>query len=161
MPFPQTRVGIIGYPNTGKSSLINSIVGRGKRANTSSERGHTKTIQHIRFTKNIVLIDTPGVIPDNEDSNINMTNLKKHVSISVVTYDKVKNPDFIILELMKKYPGVLQKYYKIKTDDVEELLDKLGQRLNFLKKGGEVDTDRTARAILKIVQEGKIKIQTI
>jgi|JYMV01.1.fsa_nt_gi ribosome biogenesis GTPase A len=158
--FPRARVGIIGYPNTGKSSLINSIVG-GKKASTSSERGHTKAIHEIKFTKNIVLLDTPGVIPDSEDSNVNVSNLKKHVQISVITYDKVKDPDLIILELMRKYPGVLQKYYKIKTDDVEEFLDMLGKKLNFLKKGGAVNLDRTARVILKDVQEGKIKIQTV
>jgi len=158
--YPKARVGIIGYPNIGKSSLINSLVG-GRKAITSGERGQTKTIQKIRFSKNIVFLDTPGVIPDNEDSNVNVRDLKKHIQINVKTYDKVKNPDFIVLDLMNKYEGVLQDYYEIKTNDVEELLEKLGRKLKLLKKGGEVDIDRTARVIIKAIQEGKIKIQSV
>lgn len=160
LKFPKARVGIIGYPNLGKSSIINFLVG-GKKASISSERGHTKAIQLIKFTKNIMFLDTPGVIPDNEDSNINLIDLKKHVQINVRTYDKVKNPDLIVLEFMKKYNGLLQKYYEIKTNDVEEFLDILGKKLNYLKKGGEVDTDRTARKVIQAVQEGKIKIQNV
>jgi len=160
IPFPITRVGIIGYPNTGKSSLINSLVG-GKKVSTSSERGHTKAIHKIRFTKSIVLLDTPGVIPDEDNPKANVIDLKKHVQLNVITYDKVKDPDFIVHELMKKHKGTLQEYYKIKTEDTEEFLEILGKRLNFLKKGGKIDTDRTARAIIKAVQEGKIKIQEV
>jgi ribosome biogenesis GTPase A len=160
IPFKKARVGIIGYPNTGKSSLINYLVS-GKRVSTSQEQGHTKAIHEIRFSNNIVLLDTPGVIPDNEDSNISLSSLKKHAQINVRTYDKVKNPDIIVLELMKKYPDLLQKYYKIKTDDVEDFLETLGKKLKFLKQGGEIDTDRTARVILKAVQEGKIKVERV
>jgi ribosome biogenesis GTPase A len=159
--YAKARVGIIGYPNTGKSSLINAIVGGTKKASTSKVRGQTKAIQLIRFTKDILLLDTPGVIPDSENPNANLSDLKKHVQINSITHDKVKDPDFIILDIMKKHPGVLQDYYKIKTDDVEELLELLGKRLNLLKKGGQVDTDRTARVILKAIQEGKIKIQEV
>jgi len=159
--FSLARVGIIGYPNIGKSSIINSIVSGKKRASTAQESGHTKAIHEIRFAKNIVLLDTPGVIPDSEDSNIHTRDLKKHVQINVRTYDKVKNPDFLVNELMKKYPKKLQEYYKINEDDTEEFLEILGKKLNFLKKGGEINIDRTARVVLKAIQEGKIKIQTV
>jgi len=155
IPFPIARVGIIGYPNTGKSSLINSLAG-GKRVSVSSERGHTKAIHKIRLTKNIILLDTPGVIPDNEDSNVVLSDLKKHVKINVVTYDKVKNPDLIVHEFMKDNKEVLQKHYGIKSDDAEEFLEKLGRKLNFLKKGGKIDIDRAARVVIRAVQEGKI-----
>jgi len=158
LQHPKTRVGIIGYPNIGKSSLINALVG-GRKVSTSAEAGHTKAIHKIKFTEDIILLDTPGVIPDTEDSNISIADLKKHAQINVRTYGKIKNPDFIILDIMKKHPNKIQEYYKIKTDDVEVLLEKLGKKRNFLKKGGEVDTDRTARLILKEIQEGKIQIQ--
>src|SRR3989344_4460278 len=55
-------IGVVGYPNTGKSSVINYLKGR-KAARTSSIAGFTKGIQWINLSKNIRLIDTPGVIP--------------------------------------------------------------------------------------------------
>jgi ribosome biogenesis GTPase A len=155
--FKKARVGIIGYPNTGKSSLINSLVGR-KKASISSVSGHTKAIHVIKFNKDIMLLDTPGVIPDNENSNVNIIDLKKHAQINVRTFDKVKNPDLIVLEFMKKHKGVLQEYYKIDVEDVEKFLEELGRKLKLLKKGEGVDTDRAARVVLRAVQEGKIRV---
>ncbi len=58
----KATVGIIGYPNTGKSSVINAIKGK-KSAPVSSQAGQTKGVQKLRVTKKIVLLDSPGVIP--------------------------------------------------------------------------------------------------
>ena len=60
-----THIGIIGYPNTGKSSIINVIAGGG-RAKTASESGFTKGMQKIRLAKGVLLLDTPGVMPEKE-----------------------------------------------------------------------------------------------
>jgi nuclear GTP-binding protein len=54
-------VGIIGYPNVGKSSLINSLK-RSKAAPTGNTPGITKSMQEIQLDKNIILIDSPGVV---------------------------------------------------------------------------------------------------
>src|SRR3989344_2304863 len=59
------NVGIIGYPNTGKSSMINLLVGRSV-SRTSSEAGFTKGIQKIKISNGVYLIDTPGIIPVSE-----------------------------------------------------------------------------------------------
>ncbi len=153
----KARVGIIGYPNTGKSTLINSLAGGGK-VKTSPESGFTKSISKIRFNKDILILDTPGVIPDSESSNESLLDLKKHAQISVKTFDKVKNPDLIVMEIMRKFPGKLQGFYNIREDDVEIFLEKIAEKNNFLKKGGAFDVDRAARFVLKTIQEGKIRI---
>ncbi len=152
----KAHVGVIGYPNTGKSSLINSLSGRSK-SGTAAEAGFTKGIQKIRFSKDILILDTPGVIPDKENSRKYDRHLKKHTMIGAQTYNKVRDPDLIVNEIMQKDPELLEDFYGIESKgDSEVFLEKLGKRRNFLKKGGAVDIDRAARVVLKDWQEGKI-----
>ena len=153
----KAHVGVIGYPNTGKSALINLLAG-GSRARTSPEAGFSKGIQKIRFNKDILILDTPGVIPSKENATISSLDLKKHAEIGVKTYDKVKNPDFIVLGILKKNPGLFERYYKTESQgDVEIFLDDLGRKRKLYKIGGNVDIDRIARIVLRDWQEGKIK----
>lgn len=154
--FDQARVGVIGYPNTGKSSLINVLAG-GKRAGTSSQAGFTKSIQKIKFNKKITILDSPGVISEDEINSINALIVKKQTQIGVKNYDKIKYPDLVVNEIMKEHPRVFDDFYKVDSNgDTETLLEELGKKLKFLKKGGAVDHNRTARKILKDWQEGKI-----
>ena len=154
----KTNIGVIGYPNTGKSSLINILTGKSS-AGTGAEAGFTKGFQKIRLTPSINLIDTPGIIPQKIYSEVKRQELSKHTKLGGRSYSQVKNPEVIVSELMKEYRGVFEKFYKIKTkNDPEVLLEKLGRKKGFLIKKGEIDTDKTARFILKDWQEGKIKL---
>lgn len=155
--FERAQVGIIGYPNTGKSSLLNILAG-GKPARKSPQAGFTRGIQKVRLSKGILLLDTPGVIPENEYAPTGLSQLKKHGKIGVRTYDKMKNPEFVLADLMRQNPCLFENFYEIEAGgDPEVLIDKIGKKRNFIKKGGVVDSDRTARAILKDWQEGKIR----
>lgn len=154
----QINIGIVGYPNTGKSSLIN-FLSKKSAVKTSSEAGYTKGMQKIKLSKGLYLIDTPGIIPILEKSSTKIKDLVKHQQIGAVTWDKTKNPDLVIDRLMKEYPGLLEKYYKIDAKmDSEFLIETLGKKLNYLKKGNLIDDIRTAKKILKDWQEGKIRI---
>lgn len=151
------NIGIIGYPNTGKSSLINLLAGR-SAARTSSEAGYTKGIQKVRLSKGLYLIDTPGIIPIYEKSRKNRELSAKHSQIGAITWDKTKDPDMVISKIMGDYHGLLEKYYGINANgDSEALIEQLGRKWNYLKKGNEVDEIRTAKNILKDWQEGKIR----
>ena len=152
------NVGIIGYPNTGKSSIINILTGRAA-TKTSSQAGFTKGLQKIRIFPGVYLMDTPGIIPLKEDSTKNRRDLIKHAEIGVRTWDKTKNPDMVVHKIMQEYPGILEKYYKIKAGgDSEILIEGLGRKHNYLIKGNIVDEDRTARHVLRDWQEGRIRI---
>ena len=151
------NIGVVGYPNTGKSSLINFLTGK-SAVKTSSEAGYTKGIQKIKFSKGLYLIDTPGIIPISEKSSTSIANLVKHPQIGAVTWDKTPNPDLVVDRLMKEYPGILEKHYGINAKmDLEILIEKLGKKLNYLKKGNLIDEIRTAKKILRDWQEGKIR----
>lgn len=150
-------VGIVGYPNTGKSSIINLLVGK-RVSGTSPEAGYTKGIQKIKISEGIYVIDTPGVIPSMEKSMISKGFFSKHTQIGAMTWDKAKNPEVIVSKIVEGYPNVLENYYKIDAEgDSEILIEMLGKKLNYLKKGGEIDEIRTSKKILKDWQEGKIR----
>ena len=154
---PKGRVGVIGYPNTGKSTIINILAGK-KGAATSPEAGWTKVPQKIRFSKDIIILDTPGVFQEKEHPATDVTALRKHATIGVKTYTSIKEPDFVVAKLMRENPGKFERFYGIDADgDAEILIEKLGRKRNLLKKGGIVDSVRTAKEILKDWQEGRIK----
>lgn len=154
----KTVAGVIGYPNTGKSSLINSLIGKSS-AGTGAEAGFTKGLQKIKLSKEIILLDSPGVIPQKEYSPHQKEKISKHAKIGGRSFSQVKEPDIIVASLMREYPQTLEKFYDIDAEgDSEIFIERLGRKKGFLKKGGLVDEDRTARAILKDWQEGRIRV---
>ncbi len=151
-------VGVVGYPNTGKSSLINLLVGK-KSAGFSSQAGFTKGVQKLKLDKNILLIDTPGVIPKKEYTTFESGKISQHVKIGARSYNQIKDSENVVSNLMNEFPGVFEKFYKINAKgDSEILIDALGRKKNFLKRGGKIDSDKAAKLILRDWQEGKIKI---
>ncbi len=145
-------VGVVGYPNTGKSSVINALKGQ-KSAPASSQSGFTKAIQLVKADNRIYLIDTPGVIPFEEKDEI------KHALMGAVDATKVKDPDVIAMKLIEILDGKVESHYGIETQSDSELtLEKIAQKLNKLKKGNELDLELTSRIIIQDWQRGKIKL---
>jgi ribosome biogenesis GTPase A len=150
-------IGVIGYPNTGKSSVINLLIGKSSTG-TGADAGFTKSIQKLRLTSDIVLLDSPGVIPNREYSTSDITLMSKHTKLGARSYSQVKDPEVAVSYLVKEFPLIFDKFYNISSDgDSEILIEKLGKRKRILKKGNVVDGDKTARMILKDWQEGRIK----
>lgn len=146
------NIGVLGYPNVGKSSLINFMKGR-HSAHTSSLSGYTKTTQVIKSDRRLYFIDTPGVIPYGEKDAV------KHVSMSVIDFMKVRDPDLMVIELMRKYPGKIEAHFCVaESEDKEKTIEEIALRKNVLMKGGRPDVERMCRSILRDVQSGKIKL---
>lgn len=151
-------VGVIGYPNTGKSSLINLLIGKSS-AGTGADAGFTKGIQKLKLSPGIILLDTPGVIPRKEYSDSEKEKIAMHAIVGGRSYSQVKDPQITIAKLIKEYPRVLENHYKIDAKgDSEIFLEKLGKQKGFLLKGGIVNDDKTARFVLKEWQAGEIRI---
>lgn len=145
-------VGVLGYPNTGKSSVINALKGRSS-ASTSSFSGHTKGEQIIRINKKILLLDTPGVLPYKEKDKI------KHVLIASLNPSQIKDPESAVIKLMQKFNGVIENYYNIKIrKDYEKSIEEIAFKNKKLKKGNLPDVDTMSRIILQDWQKGKIKL---
>jgi len=147
-------IGVVGYPNTGKSSVINLILGRKEVAKTSSVSGFTKGVQLLKFSEGIYLYDSPGIIPATE----RFIDLVKLAKIGVKSFDRTESPDLFVHELIKQHPGLFEKFYKINAEgDSEKLIEELGRKRGTFLKKGEIDIDRAARMILRDWQSGKIK----
>lgn len=147
------RVAILGYPNVGKSTILNILTKSKEKVSRVS--GTTKKTTWVR-EGNVRFMDTPGVIP-RKDSKAKMA-----ITSSKDIY-KTENPERITLQLIEKLRKTksLQIQYKITITEDEsnyEILLKIGKKKNFLIKGGEIDEDKTARLIVSDWQKGKIGV---
>jgi ribosome biogenesis GTPase A len=154
--FKPIRIMVAGIPNTGKSTIINSLCG-GKKAVTGNKAGVTKGKQWVRL-RELELLDTPGTMPPAFDNQT----LAKHLAYIGSMNDA--NIDFndlafeLLSELKVKYPELLKSKYDIDDLDVPtlELYEKICTRRGFLRKGGEYDYERCATAIIDDFRKGRI-----
>lgn len=150
------KVVIIGYPNTGKSTLINRL-SKGGRAGVSPESGFTKGMQLIAGKANLLLIDTPGIVPFEGKDDILLG------LISGISPSKLKDPDVVAYKLirifMKTNHLALEKAYGVDTkQSPKNFLIEFGKKRNMLIKGGIVDERRTAIQLLNDWHKGKIRL---
>lgn len=141
-------VGFVGYPNSGKSSIINTL--RGKDVCKSAPvPGETRSWQYITLTKDLYLIDCPGVVP--------ISDYKQAVLRGAIRIENVKEPDDLIPDVMQ-LAGVeaIEACYKIKFSGVEELFEKISKKYGKISKGGEPNIDLISKMILHDLQRGKI-----
>ena len=145
------KVGVLGYPNTGKSSIINALKGS-KSAPTSPISGYTRSLQNIRVNRKIMMIDTPGLIPYSQRQNAS------NIVIGAIDSTRLRDPEGAAMNLIKELDGKIEKFYEVeKKEDTSETLEEIALKRNVLKKGGLPDTRRMAINILDAWQRGKIK----
>lgn len=148
----QISVGFIGYPNAGKSSVINALGGK-KVCKVAPIAGETKVWQYITLMKRIYLIDCPGVVYPSGDSE------QEIVLKGVVRVENIQNPDdYVPVVLDRVKVEYLKKAYKLETDwtDHIDFLTKLANRMGKLLKGGEPDINTMAKMVLNDWQRGKL-----
>ncbi|KAL1964602.1 hypothetical protein VTN77DRAFT_6776 [Rasamsonia byssochlamydoides] len=148
----QISVGFIGYPNTGKSSIINTLRKK-KVCNVAPIPGETKVWQYITLMRRIYLIDCPGVVPPNNNDTEEDILLR-----GVVRVENVHNPEQYIPGVLKRVqPRHIERTYEVKGyADATEFLSLLARKGGRLLRGGEPDLDGVAKMVINDFLRGKL-----
>lgn len=152
------RAMVVGIPNVGKSTFINSFAGRAA-AKTGNKPGVTKGNQWIRLNKNVELLDTPGILwPKFEDQTVGL-----RLAFIGSIKDDILNTAELSCELIgflrETYPGALEARYQIEELDGKEnfqVLSMIADNRKCLLKGGEPDCEKAAAILLDDFRAGRL-----
>lgn len=150
------RAMIVGIPNVGKSTFINSFAGKAC-AKTGNKPGVTKGKQWIRLNKTVELLDTPGILwPKFEDQTVGL-----RLAFIGSIRDEILNTTELSLELIRflneNYTGMLEAFYSIDSnEDSVKTLTSIAQKRGCIQKGNELDLDKAASILLDDFKGGKV-----
>ncbi|KAJ3033340.1 Guanine nucleotide-binding protein-like 3 [Rhizophlyctis rosea] len=152
-------VGVVGFPNVGKSSVINSLK-RSKVCNVGSTPGVTKVAQHIQLDKNIKLLDCPGIVfsrstKDGDEAEVLLRNCVK--------VELVEDPIAPVEAIVSRCrPEQLRQLYNVPVfADTRDFLINIARVQGKLRRGGIPDLENAARSILRDWNSGRIPFYTV
>lgn len=146
------RAMVVGMPNVGKSSVINKLT-KSSKTKIGAKAGVTRQQQWVRINPKLELLDTPGIIPTKQENQLQATKLAFVSSISENAY----SPEPVasaLLELLSsdKFKTQVSEFYNTTNLTLEEI----AKSRNWILKNDMLDTERTAKYILKDYRDGRI-----
>lgn len=150
------RAMVVGIPNVGKSTFINSFAGKAA-AKTGNKPGVTKGAQWIRLNKQVELLDTPGILwPKFEDQSVGV----KLAMLGSIN-DEILNLEELSLELIKllteHFPDAVSERYGIeKQEDPLKVLEEIARVRACLLKGSELDISKAANILMDDFRSGRL-----
>lgn len=149
----KVRILILGIPNVGKSTLINTLVGK-KATNVGNKPGITRHLEWIRINKDIELLDTPGILWPKLDDDTIAHNLAAMTAIKEEILDTEDIAIYIINTMLKLYKdSIVNRYNLTSYNDVVEVLDMIGKKIGAVRNN-ETDYEKVYSIILRDLREG-------
>ncbi len=151
---------VVGIPNVGKSTVINTLAGR-KKAQAANQPGVTRDMQRVPVSRELQIFDTPGLLWHKFDDQVVGMKLASLGSIR----DAILHLDDIAFActgyLSREYGELLQKRYKLacirdegEVPEPHIIIEEIGKNRGFLQAGGAVDYERAAKLLLKELRDG-------
>ncbi len=156
------RVMVVGIPNVGKSTFINSIAKR-NTAKVGNKPGVTKQKQWIKITNEIELMDTPGMLwPKLENKDFAM-HLAFVGTIGDNAIDKEEIAYYLLEYLIKNYAERVMERFNISLDEKETMvvLEEIARKRGAIISGGNINMQKVSDIILNDFQNGKLGRITI
>ncbi len=156
----QIKALVLGVPNVGKSTLINTLIGK-TVAKTGNKPGVTKSINWLKTKYDIMLLDTPGILWPKIDDKITALNLAATSAIKPEILPMVDIGTYILCFFQNNYPDILTNRYHVELkDDVLTMYEKIAFNIGATQKG-EVDYLKVATKVYNDIVGGKIKGVTL
>lgn len=147
------RILILGIPNVGKSTLINTLVGK-KSANVGNKPGITRHLEWIRINNNLELLDTPGILAPKLDDYVISHNL---ASLNAIKGEVLDNEDiaiYVIKKMLELYKdNIISRYNLTSYNDIVDILDNIGRKIGAVKNN-ETDYEKVYNIVLRDLREG-------
>lgn len=152
------RAIVVGIPNVGKSTFINSFAGKAC-AKTGNKPGVTKGKQWIRLNKDLELLDTPGILwPKFEKEEVGV-----RLAMIGSMNDEILHMSELALELIRflqeSYPVLLKERYQldnVQCEDPLKILEHICELRKCYKKGQESDYEKAAALLVEDFRSGRI-----
>lgn len=152
-----TRAMILGVPNVGKSTLINTLSGR-KGAKTGNIPGITKVNQWIKIRGKLELLDTPGILwPKFEDKKVGI-----NLAFTGAIKDEILDTETLALKLVERlvlyFPNLFKIRYNVKIEGQSylDIMEDIARKRGCIIKGGEINYTKVSNILLDEFRKGKI-----
>lgn len=155
-PTPIKRFIVLGIPNVGKSTFINSIAGK-KKAAVENRPGKTRAEQMIHVTDKVYVFDAPGILePNYEDKNV-IAKLALLGSVKQVILPLIALSDYLLDFLKTHYPtNVIERYNIALEGNSEEIFTAIAKSRGFLLPGNTYDNERARKLLLAEFRNGTL-----
>ena len=148
---------IVGIPNVGKSTIINTLTGR-TIAKTGNEAAVTRQQQRIKINDDVVLFDTPGLLWGNILNEHSGYRLAISGAIKDTAFDSDDAAFYLAETLIKNYPDMLIERYQLDEAPQTEikLIESIGRLRGCLRAGGHVELDKACKILINEFRLGTL-----